>query len=395
MTREPTPENRAESLEGQRFVNEVASSITETYPFDDPQEKDAFAKRIRTLADTLPSNQSQILEELKKILATLENTHLFIGEKVENAHYFVLDQHIYYKADEFWVDRDGTPMRVVGINGKPIMDIINKRLEAVGGGTMDWKVDTALRRLMVSENSDPMSLEVDNQGTREVIEASFNPIDVNEKIDIKKFISSEILEGNLGYLRISSWSSKVQMDGRNIADFVDDELEALRSVSGLIIDVRDNSGGDSSLAYRLAGRFLDEQQVYASAFVKGEDSDEFKKEEFTVDPLEPRIDKPVVILTGPRCLSSNELFILMLKDTGHAITVGETTGGGSGNPKTFSLRLGEKEYNLNVPRWRLIRNDGQKLENIGIEPDAEIKMTIQDVIENKDPAIEKAVDYLR
>ena len=89
------------------------------------------------------------------------------------------------------------------------------------------------------------------------------------------------------------------------------------------------------------------------------------------------------------------MFVLMLKDTGKAVTVGQTTGGGSGNPKAFDLRLGDKDFTLTVSTWRMRRNDGRELEGVGIEPDVPVEITRDDVVQHRDVELEKAVEYLK
>ena len=393
MKKESFKENKTESIR-EAFINEVGASVLDTYPFGNPEEKNIFVEKINKLTDTLPINDNETTKELKKILAILKNTHLSLREETI-APPFTLNRNIYYKAGEFWINENNQPLRIIGIDNKPIMDRVSEQLEFIGGGTKDWKINKALQAIRDSKEQVSISIAVDNKGTQQTIDASFLPFNQSKDIIKEKFVRSEIIEGNLGYLKINSWSNKIIIDNKNIADFVKEELHNLEKTDGIIIDVRDNSGGDSSLAAQLAGRFVDKPMVYTNALIRKEKSNTLEKEDFKIKPISPKINKPVVVLTGPKCLSSNELFILMLKDGGHVITIGETTGGGSGCPKSFSLHLGEKKYTLNVPTWKLIRNNGQELENKGIEPDIEVKATIQDVIEKKDPILQRAIDYLK
>lgn len=213
--------------------------------------------------------------------------------------------------------------------------------------------------------------------------------------DRKRFVSSKLLDGNIGYLKITSWSPKAHFDGKNIAELVAEELETLGSPKSFIIDVRKNDGGASNLAAQLAGRFVDEPTAYATAMRRKEGGDVLEPHDLVLKPVAPMMHVPCIILTGPICWSSNELFILMLKDTGHAMTIGETTGGSSGNPQFFHLQFGDKKYRLSVPTWKILRKNGQELEGKGIEPDIEVHPTAQDVSEGKDAVLERAVQYLR
>lgn len=393
MEKESIIENR-ELLERQVFIDEVGRLILDTFPFDDTEKKNDFSEKIKMLVENVPSNDTEVLEEIKKILADLNNTHLSIRERGKTVP-FILDKYIYHKAGEFWINEGGQPVKVLTVNDEPIVDVINKQLKNIGGGTIGWKIYRALEELMGSENSGSISLLVDDGGIQKVVEASFAPAGKPKEDERKEFVSSKIIEGNIGYLMIKSWLKRIEIEGKNIADLIDEEMTNLESAESLIIDVRDNSGGNNTLASRLARRFIKTPKVYTEAFIRRQGSDELEKNEFKIEPSEPQIDKPVVLLTGPKCLSSNELFILMLKDTGRAITIGETTGGGSGKPRSFNLTLGKKEYKINVPTWKLVRNNGQEIENVGIEPDIEVVPTPEDVIKNRDPVLEEAVSYLK
>ena len=71
-----------------------------------------------------------------------------------------------------------------------------------------------------------------------------------------------------------------------------------------------------------------------------------------------------------------------------------TTGGGSGSPKSFNIHLGERKFTLNIATWKMRRNNGSPLENIGIEPDLPVITTPDDVIQYQDPDLKKAIEYV-
>jgi C-terminal processing protease CtpA/Prc len=210
----------------------------------------------------------------------------------------------------------------------------------------------------------------------------------------RKPVESMMLSNNIGYLKILSWSNHVKVDDKNVAELVEEELNKLTESESIIIDVRENGGGNSNLAESLARHFIDKKIQFCTVLRKKSDSTELVEEAFNIEPGETYLDKKVVILTDAKCLSSNEMFILMLKDTGKAITIGQTTGGGSGNPKDFNLHLANKDFTLRVSTWRMYRNNGQPLEGVGIEPDISIAV-IPDNNGNRDVVLEKAQEYLK
>ena len=209
----------------------------------------------------------------------------------------------------------------------------------------------------------------------------------------KGFVSSKMLDQQIGYLQIKSWSNHINFDGKNVADLVEKELESLVASKFLIIDVRENGGGNSSFAEKLASHFIKKTTNYGTVLRRQTKRAGLVSSEFKLEPRGDFLDKKVVVLTGPRCLSSNEMFIMMMKDTGSAVTIGQATGGGSGNPRSFEIALKGKTYTLNVSSWKMIRNNGDSLESVGIEPDLPVSTTSEDVINRRDVELEVAKKY--
>jgi len=78
----------------------------------------------------------------------------------------------------------------------------------------------------------------------------------------------------------------------------------------------------------------------------------------------------VIVLQGIACLSSNESFVAMMKCSPRVTTMGETTGGSSGNPKPHALPNGATAI---VPSWEDYLPDGTPLEGHGITPDVAVE----------------------
>jgi len=217
-----------------------------------------------------------------------------------------------------------------------------------------------------------------------------------ERLKPEALLQSEMLPNNIGYLKIDAWSSKKNDDGKDVGDLAEEALQRLRGAKAIIIDVRDNGGGDSSIASKVAGHFLNTETPFARILIRRGPTDLALDESVArVEPRAPFIDLPLVVLIGPKCLSSNEMFILILKDTGRATAIGQKTHGGSGNPQVSPLTLGAKKYELLVSTWLLKRMDGQELEGVGIRPDIAIETTPGvDAEGGADVVLDKAKEHI-
>lgn len=190
--------------------------------------------------------------------------------------------------------------------------------------------------------------------------------------------------GDYGYLLITHFVK--ERCGELGADFSKLLIE-MGNMKGLVLDVRANSGGDEMLARSIAGRFVDDKTVYAKhAFVAPNHPSGFGPvEERSLEPIAPRFDKPVVVLTGPLNMSSCESFLLMMRAAGKKL-IGEPSSGASGNPQPHELGNGVKVY---LPSWKALRLDGSALEGVGIAPDILVDTQPSD-FEKGEPVFEAA-----
>jgi Peptidase family S41 len=171
-----------------------------------------------------------------------------------------------------------------------------------------------------------------------------------------------VTRDKIGFLAIYGWSDQ------RIPALCHQILEQMRNTRGLIVDVRLNGGGSEDLAEEVAGRFLQKEFVYAfSQFRNGPSHTNLTaKLERRVSPPGPwRYDRPVVLLIGQKCMSSNESFIAMMSGAHQVTVMGDHTCGSSGNPEIIHLPL---DMTVSVPRWIDYLPDGTPLDERGFQP---------------------------
>jgi len=142
------------------------------------------------------------------------------------------------------------------------------------------------------------------------------------------------------------------------------ELEE-KKIRGLVIDLRNNSGGDETQAIELAGMFLPKGTLVVY-FIK---KDAGRREERTQrEPL--GIEYPVVILTNKKTASSSEIFSGVMQHYKKAIVVGNVTNGQGSLKNTFGLSDGSA---LLLITSRTFLPDDATFDQIGIKPHIEVK----------------------
>ncbi len=200
---------------------------------------------------------------------------------------------------------------------------------------------------------------------------------------IASTIRYRILEDNIGYVVCSSFSSGFG------AGNLDEVFYSLRTCNGLILDVRDNSGGNLTYAESLASRFTNERRLVGYISHKtGRGHNDFSKPvEQYLDPADGvRWQKRAVILTNRRCYSATNTFIRDVKSCPIVTVLGDQTGGGSGLPFTTELPNG---WSVRFSACPMYDADMKQIE-FGITPDTLVSLIDADKARGIDTLIETA-----
>lgn len=171
-----------------------------------------------------------------------------------------------------------------------------------------------------------------------------------------------------------------------------DELEAaLREAMaqrpiGLIFDLRRNLGGYLPVTIDIASQFLKGGQTVV--VVKGK-SGSPTVEKARAGGLAP--DIPMVLLVDEFSASASEIIAAALKDHQRAILVGvKTFGKGS---VQVSRELKDQSV-LNVTVAYFFSPKDNQIDDVGVTPDIEVKITEDDLAQRRDPQLEKAIELL-
>jgi C-terminal processing protease CtpA/Prc len=207
-------------------------------------------------------------------------------------------------------------------------------------------------------------------------------------------IKTRMLRDGIQYVEIPNFEH--EQAAEDFVALIDNLDEA--AVKGMIIDVRYNMGGASSIVKRMVACLID--QTVTSPIMKfrhfiGADEAWGKEPtwETASDQIQPRDGKrflgPLVVLTGGLTSSSAEDFAIELHAGGRAILVGQTTAGGAGNGLISSLPGGGT---LRVSTFTAMIPGGEDYVGVGVVPDVLVQPTRADLAAGRDPVLEKAVE---
>lgn len=151
-------------------------------------------------------------------------------------------------------------------------------------------------------------------------------------------IKTEMLENNIGYLRIPYMSTGSREENNNKAQKLNDSLCSLleKKIKGIVLDLRLNGGGDMHLMILGVEQLLGEGHLGSFHVRKKEDwilkDNTFFADTSAIVNISPKCNInaqniPIVILTSPGTGSSGEFFVMAFKGRKKTILLGDKTAG--------------------------------------------------------------------
>lgn len=187
-------------------------------------------------------------------------------------------------------------------------------------------------------------------------------------------VEGELMDGNLGYIAISSFAE-------NTADEFRVQLEAMESegADGLVIDLRNNGGGMVNVCQEIADMLLGDCEIVSMENRAGEKS--------VLNSDAEKTELPYVILVNENSASASEILAGAVKDNTDNPLVGVTTFG-----KGIVQTSGQMEDGsaLEMTTMQYFSPNGSKIHKKGIKPDYVVENT-----EKEDKQLNKAIELLK
>ena len=243
---------------------------------------------------------------------------------------------------------DDTPASRAGIKAGDYIVKIND--VQVQGKSLSEAVD-----LMRGPVGSGIELTIRRRGERKAL--IFNV--VREIIQIQS-VKADILEKNIGYLRLTSFNEN---SGKQIEREIK-KLEKNKDVKSYILDLRNNPGGLLSQAIKISDFFLDNGEIVSTKSRKPSENRKWfaKKGDLTNG-------KVLIVLINYGSASASEIVAGALKDHKRAILLGENSYG-KGSVQSIIPLNNDGAIRLTVAKYYLPY--GKSISEVGVSPDIEI-----------------------
>ena len=243
---------------------------------------------------------------------------------------------------------DDTPASRAGIKAGDYIVKIND--VQVQGKSLSEAVD-----LMRGPVGSGIELTIRRRGERKAL--IFNV--VREIIQIQS-VKADILEKNIGYLRLTSFNEN---SGKQIEREIK-KLEKNKDVKSYILDLRNNPGGLLSQAIKISDFFLDNGEIVST---KSRNPSENRK--WFAKKGDLTNGKVLIVLINYGSASASEIVAGALKDHKRAILLGENSYG-KGSVQSIIPLKNDGAIRLTVAKYYL--PSGKSISEVGVSPDIEI-----------------------
>jgi hypothetical protein len=196
----------------------------------------------------------------------------------------------------------------------------------------------------------------------------------------------------IGYIRILELED---VKKRTLTSALDRISEDFKGLDGMIIDIRNNPGGDDATVLQIVNRFCDRKRIAFHRKTKtGPGADDYKRlKTWHMEPQgKAQFTGPVVLLTCDSVFSGGEVFALALSQLPNVTIIGDRTNG------IFSYQLEKKlpngwRYCLSYQKYfsaNMVCYEGK-----GVPVDIELFNKKGDIEDGVDPLIVRALEVLK
>lgn len=263
---------------------------------------------------------------------------------------------------------DGSPAKEAGIRSKDLI------LKIDGVDIEEFTYIEAINKIR-GEKGSKVKLTILHETDNE-------PVDIEIVRDTIKIdsVKWEIKDNDVMYLRISQFGD----DTLEMINKAAEEMQT-KNIRKIIIDVRDNPGGYLAQCVDITSLFIPEGVV-----VYEQDRNGNKTALETT--LIPRLkDAKKIVLINGGSASASEILAGAIQDSGQGVLIGEKSFG-KGSVQTIEKLEDGSQVKITIAKWLTPKE--RIIDKEGIVPDIEVKLTKEDIENENDLQLQKAIEEI-
>jgi carboxyl-terminal processing protease len=202
-------------------------------------------------------------------------------------------------------------------------------------------------------------------------------------VQVDQVIGRQVPNAPIGYLKIRSFSDASSVD--EILGILDQGRQ--RGLRGWVVDLRGNPGGSLNAVVAAAAGFVDPNHS-----IIGYQVDRQRRQTpLQTQPLNMLNGAALVLIVDHDSASGAEIFAAALQEAKIATLVGSKTAGNVGVASQLTL---PDTSVLQVTEERFVTPSGAQIDGVGVTPDAQVDMTDEDLQNDRDPQLAKALELV-
>ncbi len=281
---------------------------------------------------------------------------------------------------------------LTSVNGVPISRLIKTYWDYVPASNAGGKLKSMHAFILNTHSTQAIYCGINKDGKKiktvlRQIERDFLK-DYLDFFQMDSKITAKVLDENIGYVFFSN------LNRRNL----DSAMRAVLNTKAIIFDMR-NYPIEGTGTYQVPGYFLSQPEIYAKNTypdfsLPGRFNYTVSNEGTPFSMVGRQNQNPykgkIILLVDSRTQSAAEWACMTLLTSQNVTVIGNQTAGADGNVTRTILPGG---YKIAFSGLGIYFPDGTETQRKGIPIDIEVKYTVADVIQNRDPLLAKAIEF--
>lgn len=405
----------------------------------DKVDRAMWDNKYKELIASVPNtkNDYEYYRELQKFCALLKDGHtnVYFPKGIEQMNTMFGDYRLFVENIDGKAiitrtnlsKKDEIPFgsEIIEVNGKNTQNYINENVAPYISSSTDYVLsDWSVARLLQGLEGETYTVKI-KKPNKKIVNLSLTHKKTEEK-DVfppfekkRELLDFKWVNDKIAYLSLNSFSDK------KIDSLFIQKLPELYKAKALIVDLRYNGGGSTNIgveilkyltndtvfygskersrlhipSFKAWGKYTLEKDTLNNAWAKkayltynDKFYYDFDYQPETIKLDAKRIVVPTVLLLGHNTASAAEDFLIYADKQKHMKKMGEKSFGSTGQPFSFELPGGGS---ARICTKKDTYPDGREFVGYGIKPDVEVKPTLNDFLNKKDPVMDKAVEFLK